>query len=70
MQKNCIQLILQKKNKKFAWSLHYNKDNSFLSVNDTKIIKFKSKDPQILPHPLSLGNISKDWSLDNMKKRD
>ena len=56
------------KNKKVCLSLHYNKENSYLFVNGTKIIKFKSKDPEILPHPLCLGNISRDWSVDNMKK--
>ena len=48
--------------------LHYNKENSYLFVNGTKIIKFKSKDPEILPHSLCLGNISKDQSVDNVKK--
>ena len=46
--------------KKFCLSLHYNKENSYLFVNGTKIIKFKSKDPEILPHSLCLGNIPKD----------
>ena len=55
--------------KKFCLSLNYNKENSYLFVNGTKIIKFKSKGPQILPHPLCLGNISGDWSVDNMKKK-
>ena len=50
--------------------MHYNKENSFLFVNGTEIIKFKSKDLKILPHPLCLGNISKDWSVYNMKKQD
>ena len=58
------------KNKKVCLSLHYNKENSYLFVNGTKIINFKRKDLGILPHPLCLGNISKEWSLDNMKKRD
>ena len=49
-------------------SLHYNKENSYLFVNGTKIIKFKSKDPEILPYPLCLGNISGNWSVDNVKK--
>ena len=56
------------KNKKICLSLHYNKDNSYLFVNGIEIIKFESKDPEILPHPLCLGNISKDWSVDNMRK--
>ena len=55
-------------NKRFCWSLHYNGANSFLFVNGTEICKFKAKDSEILVCPISLGNISKDWSLDNMKK--
>ena len=30
--------------------------------------KFKSKDSAIVASPLCIGNISKDWSTDNMKK--
>ena len=30
--------------------------------------KFKAKDSEIVVGPICLGNISKDWSLDNMKK--
>ena len=33
-----------------------------------EIIKFKAKDSEILASPLCLGNISKDWLTDNMKK--
>ena len=47
-------------------SLHYN--GSYLVVNGTEIIKFKAKDCGIVTSPLCLGNISKDWSTDNMKK--
>ena len=54
--------------KKFCLSLHYNKANSYLFVNGTEIHKFKAKDSQIVTSPLCLGNISKDWSKDNMKK--
>ena len=49
-------------------SLHYNGANSYLSVNGTEIIKFKAKDSEIFPYSLCLGNISKDWTQDNMKK--
>ena len=56
-------------NKKVCLSLHYNKENSYLFVNGAEIIKFRSKSTEILPYPLSLGNISKDWSVDNMKKK-
>ena len=54
--------------KKFCLSLHYNGANSYLFVNGTEIIKFKATDSEIVTRPLCLGNISKDWSVDNMKK--
>ena len=54
--------------KKFCLSLHYNRANSYLFVNGTEIIKFKAKDSAIVASPLCLGNISKDWSTDNMRK--
>ena len=55
-------------NKKFCLSLHYNGVNSYLFVNGTEIYKFKAKDSDIVASPLFLGNISKNFSLDNMKK--
>ena len=55
--------------KKFCLSLHYNGANSYLFVNGTEIYKFKAKDSEIAASPLCLGNISKDWSTDNMKKK-
>ena len=48
--------------------MHYNGGNSYLFVNGTEIIKFKAKDSAIVASPLCLGNISKDWSTDSMKK--
>ena len=57
-----------KESTKFCLSLHYNGANSYLFVNGTEIIKFKAKDSEITAYPLCLGNISKDWSVDNMKK--
>ena len=48
--------------------MHYNGANSYLFVNNTEICKFKAKDSAIVASPLCLGNISKDWSTDNMKK--
>ena len=54
--------------KKFCLSLHYNEANSYLFVNDTEIYKFKAKDSEILVDQICLGNISKDWLVDNMKK--
>ena len=52
--------------KKNCLSLHYNGANSYLFVNGTEIIKFKAKDSKIVASPLCLGNISKNWSTDNM----
>ena len=57
-----------KENTKFCLSLHYNGANSCLFVNGTEIIKLKAKDSEIVAYPLCFGNISKDWSVDNMKK--
>ena len=56
--------------KKFCLSLHYNGANSYLFVNGTEIDRFKVKDSEIVATPLCLGNVSKDWSADNMKKLD
>ena len=49
--------------------MHYNGGNSYLFVNGTEIIKFKVKDSEIVASPLCLGNISKECSTDNMKKK-
>ena len=57
--------MLQKKD---CLSLHYNRTNSYLFVNGKEIYKFKAKYSEIVASPLCLGNISKDWSVDNMKK--
>ena len=55
-------------NKKFCLILHYNVENSYLFVNGTEFYKFKAKVSEILVGPIYLGNLSKDWSVDNMKK--
>ena len=55
-------------NRKFCLSLHYNGGNSYLFDNDKEIYKFKAKGSEIVSNPLCLGNISKDWSTDNMRK--
>ena len=57
------------KKKIFCLSLHYNEANNYLFVNGTEIYKFKTKDSEIVAAPLCLGNISKSWSVDNMKKK-
>ena len=55
-------------NRKFCLSLHYNGSNSFLFVNATKIYQFKAKDSEIKKYPLCLGNISGDFSANNMEQ--
>ena len=57
-----------KNNKKVCLSLNYNGVNSYLFINGTKIHKFKAKDSEIVANPLCLGKISKDFSIDNLKK--
>ena len=53
---------------KSCLSLHYNGANSYLFVNGTEIYKYKAKDSETAATPLCLRNISKDWSVNNMKK--
>ena len=53
---------------KFCLSLHYNGTNSYLFLNGPEIYKFNAKDSEIVATPLCLGNISKDWLVDNMKR--
>ena len=48
--------------------MHYNRANSYLFINGTKIIKFKAKDSEIAAYSLCSGNISKDFPVDNIKK--
>ena len=51
--------------------MHYNGANSCLFVNDKEIHKFEAKDSEIVATALCfLWNISKDWSVDNMKKTE
>ena len=66
--KKMYSINFTKDNTKFCLSLHYNGPNSYLFVNSTEIIKFKAKDSNIIARTLCLGNISKDWSTDNMSK--
>ena len=54
--------------KRFYLSLHCNGANSYLFVNGTEMIKLKAKDSELGSNILCLGNISKDFSVSNMKK--
>ena len=44
------------------------KETVICFVNGKEIHKFKAKDSEIVAISLCLGNISKDWSVDIMKK--
>ena len=56
--------------KGFVLSLHYNGSNSFLFVNATKIYQFKAKDFEIKDYELCLGNISNNFKINNLKKKN
>ena len=51
--------------KRFVSSLHYNGSNKFLFV---KVYQFKEKKSEIKNYALCLGNISKDFTINNLKK--
>ena len=53
-------------NKRFCLSLHYNETSTYLFVNGIKIYKLSNS--EIVATPLCLGNTSKDWTVDNIKK--
>ena len=55
-------------NGKFCLSLNCNGANSYLFVNGIEIYKLLAKGHEIVATPLCLGSISKDWTVDNMKK--
>ena len=55
-------------NKRFVLRLHYNENNSFLFVNATKLYQFKAKDSATNHYALGLGNSSKDFTINIMKK--
>ena len=43
----------------------YSGSNSFLFVNGVKMYQFKPKNSELVKHPACLGNISKDFSVNN-----
>ena len=56
--------------KKFCLSLYYNWANSYLFVNGVENIKSKAKYSEIVATSLCIGNISKGFSVDNIKKAE
>ena len=61
-------IIFTENSKKSGLSLCYNAAESYLFVNGRQIYKFKAKDSEILATPSCLASISKDWTVDNMRK--
>ena len=53
--------------KRFALSLHYNRSNSFLFVNATKVYQCKAKNSEMKDYALCLGHVSKDLTINNIK---
>ena len=53
---------------KFCLRLYYNEVNSYIFFNDVWIYTFKETDSEINAAPWSLGNVSKHFSANNMKK--
>ena len=53
---------------KFALSLHYNGDNSYLFANGRQELKFNAKDDQMINEKLCLGNLSSEWTTNESEK--
>ena len=56
--------------RRFVLILRYNGTNSFLLINATKLYQFKAKNSEIKDYTLCLGNISKDFIINNTKKTE
>ena len=54
--------------KRFVLSLHYKGSNSFLFANSTEVYQLIVKNLETKDYALYLGNISKDSTVNNMKK--
>ena len=68
---NCRSLMLYqfyRTRKKLCLNLDYNESSIYLFVNEAKIYQFQVKDSELNACPVCLGNISKDFSNDNMKQ--
>ena len=63
-------ISFKQSNRRFVLSLHYNGDTNFLFVDAIKIFQFKAKNSGIKKYVSCLSNVSKDFTIDNMKKRN
>ena len=55
--------------KRFVLSLHCNGSNNFLFVNATKVYQFKAKNSEIKDYARCLGNISNNFTINDLKKK-
>ena len=55
--------------KRFVLNLQYNGSNRFLIINTSKMYKFKAKDSEIKLYLWYVGNISKEFTNNKMKKK-
>ena len=62
-------ITFSRSERKLCLGLHYNGNNSFLFVNATKTSQIKAKTSEIKPCSLCLGNILKDFTANNLKKK-
>ena len=49
------------------YSTNFNGDSSYLFVNGKEIINFKAKDSEIVPYPLCLAGLSRDFGVGYMR---
>ena len=56
--------------KRFVLSPYYNGSNSFLFVNAKKVYQFKVKNSEIKDYAPCLGNVSKDFTINNAKDKN
>ena len=53
---------------RFVLTVHYIGSNNFLFVNATKVYQSKAKNSKIKYYSLCLGNVSRNFTINNMKK--
>ena len=56
--------------KRFVLSLHYDGSKSFLFVSATKVHQFKTKNSEMKDYALCLGNVSEDFTINHIKKKN
>ena len=61
-------IMFTQSRKRLVLSLHYNGSNSLLFVHATKVYLYKAKNLEIKDYALCLANVSKDFTVNNLKK--